>query len=30
MPVTGDTIVLPEVLPESWRRLRAAFEEQAS
>jgi ATP adenylyltransferase len=29
MPVTGDTIVLPEVLPESWRRLRAAFEEQA-
>lgn len=27
MPVVGDTLVLPEVLPDSWRRLRQAFEE---
>jgi ATP adenylyltransferase len=27
MPVVGDTLVLPEVLPDSWRRLRDAFEE---
>ena len=26
MPVVGDTLVLPEVLPDSWRRLRDAFE----
>ena len=27
MPVVGDTRVMPEALPDSWRRLRAAFEE---
>jgi len=26
MPVVGDTVVLPEVLPDSWRKLRDAFE----
>ena len=26
MPVVGDTLVLPEVLPDSWARLREAFE----
>ena len=30
MPVTGDTLVLPEVLPDSWRRLREAFTEGAA
>ena len=29
MPVVGDTLVLPEVLPDSWARLREAFEDQA-
>jgi ATP adenylyltransferase len=27
MPVVGDTRVMPEALPDSWRKLRAAFEE---
>ena len=27
MPVVGDTRVMPEALPDSWRRLRQAFEE---
>jgi ATP adenylyltransferase len=27
MPVVGDTLVLPEVLPDSWRKLRDAFRE---
>ena len=27
MPVVGDTRVMPEALPDSWRRLREAFEE---
>ncbi|HZO58929.1 MAG TPA: HIT domain-containing protein [Solirubrobacterales bacterium] len=27
MPVVGDTLVLPEVLPDSWARLRQAFAE---
>jgi ATP adenylyltransferase len=26
MPVVGDTRVMPEALPDSWRRLREAFE----
>lgn len=30
MPVVGDTRVMPEALPDSWRKLHAAFEEQAS
>jgi ATP adenylyltransferase len=30
MPVLGDTLVLPEVLPDSWARLREAFEDQAA
>jgi hypothetical protein len=29
MPVVGDTLVLPEVLPDSWRKLRDAFAETA-
>ena len=29
MPVVGDTVVLPEVLPDSWRKLRDAFEATA-
>jgi ATP adenylyltransferase len=29
MPVVGDTLVLPEVLPDSWRQLRDAFAETA-
>jgi ATP adenylyltransferase len=29
MPVVGDTLVLPEVLPDSWARLRDAFAETA-
>ena len=28
MPVVGDTRVMPETLPDSWRKLRAAFEGQ--
>jgi ATP adenylyltransferase len=27
MPVVGDTRVMPEALPQSWSKLRAAFEE---
>ena len=27
MPVVGDTRVMPEALPDSWRKLRDAFEE---
>jgi ATP adenylyltransferase len=27
MPVVGDTRVLPEALPDSWRKLRDAFDE---
>ncbi len=27
MPVLGDTLVLPETLPDSWRRLREAWED---
>ena len=30
MPVVGDTLVLPEVLPDSWSRLRAAFEAEVA
>jgi hypothetical protein len=30
MPVVGDTRVLPETLPDSWRKLRAAFSEAAA
>ena len=30
MPVVGDTLVLPEVLPDSWRKLRDAFEAAAA
>jgi ATP adenylyltransferase len=30
MPVVGDTRVLPEALPDSWRKLRDAFEEVAA
>lgn len=30
MPVVGDTRVLPETLPDSWRRLSEAFSEQGS
>jgi ATP adenylyltransferase len=30
MPVVGDTRVMPEALPDSWRKLRAAFEGQGS
>ena len=29
MPVVGDTRVMPESLPDSWSRLRAAFRESA-
>jgi ATP adenylyltransferase len=29
MPVVGDTLVLPEVLPDSWAKLRDAFAEAA-
>ena len=29
MPVVGDTLVLPEVLPDSWAKLRDAFAETA-
>jgi ATP adenylyltransferase len=28
MPVVGDTLVLPEVLPDSWRKLRDALAER--
>jgi ATP adenylyltransferase len=27
MPAVGDTRVIPEALPDSWRKLRAAFDE---
>jgi ATP adenylyltransferase len=27
MPVVGDTRVMPEALPDSWRKLRDAFAE---
>ena len=30
MPVVGDTRVMPETLPDSWRKLRDAFEGQGS
>jgi ATP adenylyltransferase len=30
MPVVGDTRVMPEALPDSWSKLRAAFEEVAA
>ena len=30
MPVIGDTRVMPEALPDSWRRLRDAFEDPAA
>jgi ATP adenylyltransferase len=30
MPVVGDTRVMPEALPDSWRKLRAAFEGRAA
>jgi ATP adenylyltransferase len=30
MPVVGDTRVMPEELPDSWRKLRAAFGGQGS
>ena len=30
MPVVGDTRVLPEALPDSWSKLRDAFEEVAA
>jgi ATP adenylyltransferase len=30
MPVVGDTRVMPEALPDSWSKLRVAFEEVAT
>jgi ATP adenylyltransferase len=30
MPVVGDTRVMPEALPDSWSKLRAAFEGQGA
>jgi ATP adenylyltransferase len=30
MPVVGDTRVMPEALPDSWQKLRAAFQETSA